>query len=55
VVLDLFSRQIIGWSMQARIDRESVVSALSMAIRQRQLKQTDTVHSDQGVQFTSYD
>ncbi len=55
VVLDLFSRQIIGWSMQARIDRELVVSALLMAIWRRQPKETVTVHSDQGVQFTSYD
>ena len=55
VVLDLFSRQIIGWSMHARIDRELVVSALLMAIWRRQPKETVTVHSDQGVQFTSYD
>ena len=55
VVLDLFSRQIIGWSMQARIDKELVVSALVMAIWRRQPKDTVTVHSDQGVQFTSYD
>jgi putative transposase len=55
VVLDLFSRQIIGWSMQARIDRELVVSALLMAIWRRQPTDTVTVHSDQGVQFTSYD
>ena len=55
VVLDLFSRQIIGWSMQPRIDRELVVSALLMAVFRRQPKGTVTVHSDQGVQFTSYD
>ena len=41
--------------MQARIDRELVVSALVMAIWRRQPKDTVTVHSDQGVQFTSYD
>ncbi len=55
VVLDLFSRQIIGWSMQPRIDRELVVSALLMAVFRRQPKGTVTVHSDQGVQFTSYE
>ncbi len=36
VVLDLFSRQIIGWSMQPWIDRELVVSALVMAVFRRQ-------------------
>jgi len=32
VVLDLFSRQVIGWSMQSRIDREHVLAALLMAV-----------------------
>lgn len=41
--------------MQARIDRELVVSALLMVVYRRQPKDTVTVHSDQGVQFTSYD
>jgi hypothetical protein len=40
VVLDLFSRQVIGWSMSARIDSGLVVSALLMAVWRRQ-----TTHS----------
>ena len=55
VVLDLFSRQVIGWSMQSRIDRELVLNALLMAVWRRQPKQEVLVHSDQGSQFSSYD
>lgn len=46
VVLDLFSRQVIGWSMQSRIDRELVLNALLMAVWRRQPKQEVLVHSD---------
>ena len=49
VMLDLFSRQVIGWSMQSRIDRELVLNALLMAVWRRQPKQEILVHSDQGV------
>ena len=55
VVLDLFSRLVIGWSMQPRMDRELALSALLMALWRRQPRHTVTVHSDQGSQFSSYD
>ena len=55
VVLDLFSRQVIGWSMGPRMDRELPLNALLMAVWRRQPKQTVMVHSDQGSQFSSYD
>lgn len=55
VVLNLFSRLVVGWSMQARMDRELVLNALLMAVWRRQPKQTVLVHSDQGSQFSSYD
>lgn len=55
VVIDLFSRQVIGWSMQSRIDRELVLSALLMAVWRRQPKTEVIVHSDQGSQFGSDD
>lgn len=55
VVLDLFSRQVIGWSMGSRIDRELALNALLIAVWRRQPKQTVMVHSDQGSQFSSYD
>ncbi len=55
VVLDLFSRQVVGWSMQARIDRELVLDALLMAVWRRQPRGEVIVHSDQGSQFGSHD
>ena len=55
VVLDLFSRQVIGWSMRQRIDRELALNALLMAVWRRQPEQEVIVHSDQGSQFSSYD
>jgi putative transposase len=55
VVLDLFSRQIVGWSMQGQMDKELVVSALLMALWKRKPKQTVMIHSDQGGQFSSYE
>ena len=55
VVLDLFSRQVIGWSMTHRPRSELVINALLMAIWRRQPTQTVLVHSDQGIQYTSND
>ena len=55
VVLDLFSRQVIGWSMQPRMDRELALNALLMAAWRRQPKQEVIVHSDQGSQIASHD
>jgi putative transposase len=54
-VLDLFSRQVVGWSMQSRMDRDLALNALLMAVWRRQPKETVMVHSDQGSQFSSYD
>jgi putative transposase len=50
VVLDLLSRQLIGWSMSSRIDRELAMNALLIALWRRQPKNTMMVHSDQGNQ-----
>ncbi len=54
-VLDLFSRRIIGWSMDKNIDRNLVIRALMMAVWKRQPKATVLVHSDQGSQYSSAD
>jgi len=54
-VVDLFSRQVIGWSMASRMDRELAINALLMAVWRRQPKQEVIVHSDQGSQFSSHD
>lgn len=51
VVIDLYSRRVVGWSMQSRQTSKPVVQALLMAVwRHRVL-----IHSDQGSQFTSMD
>jgi putative transposase len=55
VVLDLFSRQVIGWSMRSRIDAELAINALLMAVWRRNPKAPVIVHSDQGCQYSSHD
>jgi putative transposase len=50
VVMDLFSRKIVGWSVSATIHREVVLDALIMAVRRRRPRQT-LIHSDQGTQY----
>jgi len=53
VVLDCFSRRVVGWSLSRRIDAELVCTALEMALRRR-CPQSDLVHhSDRGVQYAS--
>ena len=55
VVLDLFSRQVISWSMQSRMETDLIMRALLMAVWRRQPTDEVIVHSDQGSQYTSYD
>lgn len=55
VVLDLFSRQVIGWSMKNNPKSDLVIDALLMALWRRKPKQTVLVHSDQGIQYTCSD
>jgi len=55
VVCDLYSRMIIGWSMQSVATNKLVLDALLMAVLRRQPKQQVIIHSDQGSQFTSND
>jgi putative transposase len=52
VVLDVWSRRVIGWAMETHLRTDLVVAALDMAIEQR--RPTDVIHhSDQGTQYTS--
>ena len=53
VVLDLFSRRVVGWAMAARMTRELTIAALKMAVRQRQVGPDLLHHSDQGGQYTA--
>lgn len=46
VVIDLFSRQVIGWSMQSRIQVDLVLNALLMAVWRRKPKEQVLVHSE---------
>ena len=53
VVIELFSRAVIGWSMSSRIKGELVTKALKMALEKRRLKGPLIMHSDQGAQYAS--
>ncbi|MCF6328277.1 MAG: IS3 family transposase [Henriciella sp.] len=53
VVLDLYSRRIVGWSMKDDMTTELVTDALIMAIWRRGRPKTVLHHSDQGSQYTS--
>lgn len=53
VVLDVWSRKIVGWAMQTHLKTELVLAALDMAIAQRRPRAV-IHHSDRGTQYTSY-
>ncbi len=54
VVLDVFSRRVVGWSIDSTQNAALVTNALGMAIAQRQPDVGTVIHSDQGTQFTSW-
>ena len=53
VVIDLFSRRVVGWSAQPRMTTDLALQALLAAVWRRKPKTKVTIHSDQGSQFTS--
>jgi len=53
VILDLFSRQVIGWAMSTKNNTELVQDALTMAIWRRDEAKDVIVHSDQGSTYAS--
>jgi putative transposase len=53
VVIDLYSRKVVGWSMGSRMKAQRVCDALMMAIWLRQPKAGLAVHSDRGTQYAS--
>jgi putative transposase len=53
VVVDLYSRKVVGWSMKPSLAKEIVLDALLMAVWRRRPKQRVLVHSDQGSQYGS--
>lgn len=52
-VLDLFSRRVVGWSMQATMTAQLVTDAVGMAIWRRGKPEAVLHHSDRGSQYTS--
>jgi putative transposase len=55
VVIDLYSRIVVGWSMKPTLGRELALDALLMAMCGRKPQQPVVVHSDQGLQYGSDD
>ncbi|QFT86672.1 Integrase core domain protein [Halomonas sp. THAF12] len=55
VVIDLFSRQVVGWSMKPRVTTDLALDALLSAVWRRKPQGVFIVHSDQGSQFSSAD
>jgi putative transposase len=55
VVMDLFARKVVGWSMKPTLARELVLDAILMAVWRRKPKQSVIIHSDQGTQYGSDD
>jgi transposase InsO family protein len=52
VLLDLYSRRVIGWNMSAKPDQQLTLEALGMAVRQRRIPPGLIHHSDQGAQYS---
>lgn len=55
VVLDLFSRKVVGWSMDETMEKGLVMNALNMALKNRQPQKGLLHHSDRGSQYASAD
>lgn len=53
VVLDAFSRRVIGWALDRHLEANLAIAALDMALRRRQPLPGFTHHSDRGVQYAS--
>lgn len=55
VVIDLYSRLVIGWSMSSSMEKELVGQAVLMALWQKQSTEGVILHSDRGSQYTSHE
>jgi putative transposase len=55
VVLDAYSRRVIGWALDRTLEDDLAIAALKMAFRRRSPSQGLTHHSDRGVQYASND
>ena len=53
VVIDLYSRQVVGWAMGRKMRDSLAVTALQMAVGRREIKEGLIHHSDRGSQYAS--
>lgn len=53
VILDLFSRQVVGWAVDETMTTELILEAFNMAVARRQVTPGLILHSDRGVQYRS--
>lgn len=54
VVIDLYSRKVVGWSMQDNMRKDLVIEALDMAYKARKPGLGLMAHSDRGSQYCSH-
>ena len=55
VIIDLYSRAVIGWAMHPRMKSNLVTDALKMALMRRKVRSPLLLHSDQGSQYAAVD
>jgi transposase InsO family protein len=55
IVMDLFSRRVVGWSLSERLERGLALDALGMALKGRQPSRAMLHHSDRGSQYASHE
>ncbi len=55
VILDAYSRRVIGWELDRTLEKELTLAALRMALSQRTISPGLVHHSDRGVQYASHD
>ena len=55
VVMDLFSRKVIGWSLADHMREKLVLDAFEMAVSNRKVKAETLIHSDRGVQYRGHE
>lgn len=55
VIIDLFNRKVVGWSMSDNLTTEdTIISAWHMAVKSNVIIEELTFHSDRGSQYASY-
>ena len=54
-VLDLFSRKIVGWSLDTHMHEDLIMDAFTMAVHNRDVPGSILIHSDRGVQYGATD